>query len=605
MNSGRIYEDLSLILKRTQKTLYVIGALFVFLFLFFWKVQVIDHEKYWQRSENNRLREVSLAPQRGLIQARDGEILAKNIGSYSVSFIRENSENLEESFRRVSGLLELDEEELKMRVNQYNDLPLFQPIVIKDELTLEEVSRIEARKLDMPELLVQADPKREYPMGSFASHVLGYLQQVSLEELKSEEYSQIRPGTLVGKTGIEKQYESLLQGTEGKLLEVVDSQGRVRDKISETEPINGKSVWLTLDTRLQKKAEDLLEGREGAIVVMNPESGEVLAMASYPRYDPNRFINRFTPEEWTTLRDDPDFPLENRVIRGLYAPGSVFKLTMGLAALQSNVISGGTTQFCTGRVTIYDRPLSCWYLPGHGMVNLTSAIQFSCNIFFYQIGRQMDIDDIAFTADLLGFGKLTGIDLPGENRGLFPTRDWKKQTRGEPWYPGETINISIGQGQILVTPLQVAVHTAVIANRGMGVKPTVFSHVGDAPGPIKKNTNLEPRHEVPIDRSNFERVIRGAWQAVNEGGTAAAARVAGFDVCGKTGSTQVISRELADQLSQKKVETIKTHSWFTGFAPLEDPQVVVTILIEYGGGGGEMAAPLSRQLFELFREIYD
>jgi len=604
MNNGRIYEDLSLTFKRAQKTIIVMGILFIFLFLFFWKVQVLDHQKYWQRSEANRIREVILPPQRGLIKSRDGDILAKNIGSYTVSIIRENSNNLEESYPKIAELLNLDEEELRMRVNEFKALPLFQPIVIKDELSLEDVSQIEARKVDLPELYIQTEPKREYPMGSFASHVLGYLQQISLAELKSEEYSQRRAGTLVGKTGIERQYENQLLGTEGRLLEVVDSLGRVRGEISRTPPINGESVWLTLDLKLQEKAEEILEGREGAVIVMDARTGEVLAMASYPRYDPNRFINRFTPEEWTSLRDDPESPLDNRAIRGLYAPGSVFKLTMGLAALQTKVITASTTQLCTGSVIIYNRPQSCWYQPGHGNVNLYSAIQHSCNIFFYQIGKQMDIDTIARYADMLGFGRLTGIDLPGENKGLFPDRAWKMQAREEPWYPGETINISIGQGQIQATPLQVAIHTAVIANRGKKITPVLKGHIGDESAQNQRDIDVTTPELVDIDPSHIEKVIRGAWLAVNEGGTAAGARVPGFDVCGKTGSTQLISRELAKILAQRNIVT-KTHSWFTGFAPLRDPQVVVTVLIEYGGGGGETAAPLSKLLFELYREIYD
>jgi penicillin-binding protein 2 len=604
MNQGRIYEDLSFILRRAQKTVIIIGILFIFLFLFFWKVQVLDHQKYWQRSEANRIREVSLPPQRGLIKDRNGNILAKNVGSYTVSIIRENSRNLEETYPQIAELLNLDEEELRKRVDEYKSLPLFQPIVIKDELSIEEVSRIEARKFDMPELYIQAEPMREYPMLSSASHVLGYLQQISLAELKSEEYSHRRAGSLVGKTGIERQYEKELMGTEGKLTEIVDSLGRFQGEISRTPPINGKSVLLTLDMDLQLKAEEILEGREGAIVVMKPKTGEILAMASYPRFDPNKFISRFTPEEWTSLRDDPDSPLDNRAIRGLYAPGSVFKLTMGLAALQSRVITASTTHLCTGSVIIYNRPQSCWYQPGHGNVNLVSAIQHSCNIFFYQIGKQMDIDIIANYADMLGFGRLTGIDLPGEKEGLFPNRKWKEEARGEPWYPGETINISIGQGQIQVTPLQIAVFTAIIANRGGKVEPFLVSRSGDESDMNRTSADILPQENVDIDPSYFEKVIRGAWLAVNEGGTAAGARVPGFDVCGKTGSTQLISRELAKILAQRNIET-KTHSWFTGFAPQRDPQVVVTILIEYGGGGGETAAPLSRQLFELYREIYD
>ena len=603
MNHHKIYEDLSLIVKRAQKTLIVFVILFVFLVLSFWKIQVLDHKKYWEKSEANRIREVIIPPQRGLIMARGGMILARNVGSYKVSIIRENCEDFEDSLQKIAVLLDLKIEELRERIDKYKTLPLFRPIIIKDNLTLQEVSRVEARRFEMPELLLQTEPKREYPYGAFASHVLGYLQEISPEELQTEVYEQRRPGDLVGKTGIEKQCEDRLLGTEGQLLEVVNSLGRIMGKISEEKPIPGETVWLTLDVNLQQTAEEILEGREGAVIVMDPQSGGILAWASYPDFDPNKFINRFTPEEWTDLRDNPGFPLENRVIRGLYAPGSVFKLTMGLAALQSQTITERTSFQCNGIVHIYRQPRHCWYEPGHGRMNLISAIKNSCNIFFYQTGRLMEIDTIAHYGKMLGLGVKTGIDIPGEYEGLVPTTEWKKTVRGEPWYPGDTISVSIGQGPIMVTPLQVAVHTAIIANKGETVVPHLIDNKSSGREGIVENRSSSSKPRVSIDETHFEKVIQGAWMAVNDGGTAAAARVSGFDVCGKTGSTQVIGREEAKRLAEQNIE-FKTHSWFTGFAPKDNPRVVVTILIEYGGGGGATAAPLSKKLFERFREHY-
>ncbi len=603
MNHHKIYEDLSLIVRRAQKTFIAFVVLFVFLVLYFWKIQVLDHKKYWEKSEANRIREVIIPPQRGLIKARGGAILARNIGSYKVSIIRENCENFEDSLQKISVLLDLEIEELRERIDKYKTLPLFRPIIIKDNLTLQEVSRVEARRLEMPELLLQAEPKREYPYGTFASHVLGYLQEISPEELKTEAFEQRRPGDLVGKTGIEKQVEDRLLGTEGQLLEVVNSLGRVMDKVSEKKPIPGETVWLTLDVNLQQTAEEILEGREGAVIVMDPQSGGILAWASYPNFDPNKFINRFTPEEWIDLRDNPDYPLENRAIRGLYSPGSVFKLTMGLAALQSRTITERTTFQCNGIVQIYRMPRHCWYEPGHGRMTLIQAIKNSCNIFFYQTGRLMEIDTIALYGKMLGLGVKTGIDIPGEYAGLVPTIEWKKTARDEPWYPGDTISVAIGQGPIMVTPLQVAVHTAVIANRGRSVTPYLVDRRNNSPEGIDENQNPSSNSFVSIDINHFETVIEGSWMAVNDGGTAAAARVPEFDVCGKTGSTQLMSREEAERRAEQG-EEIKTHSWFTGFAPRDNPRVIVTILIEYGGGGGATAAPLSKKMFEVFKEKY-
>jgi len=603
MNHQKIYEDLSLIVRRVQKTLVVFIVLFIFLVLYFWKIQVLDHKKYWEKSEENRIREVIIPPQRGLIRARDSRILARNIGSYKVSIIREKCTNFEESLQKIAVLLDLEIEELRERIDKYKSLPLFRPIIIKDNLTLQEVSRIEARRLEMPELLLQAESKREYPYKAFASHVLGYLQEISLEELQTEVYKQRRPGDLVGKTGIEKQYEELLLGTEGRLLEIVNSLGRVMGTFSKKEPVPGKTLWLTLDVDLQQIAEEILEGREGAVVVMDPQSGGILAWASYPSFDPNKFINRFTPEEWIDLRDNPTFPLQNRVIRGLYPPGSVFKLAMGLAALQSRTITTRTSFQCNGVVQIYRQPRHCWYEPGHGKMTLVSAIKNSCNIFFYQTGRLMEIDAIADYGKMLGLGQKTGIDIPGEFEGLMPTTEWKRIAKNEPWYPGDTISVAIGQGQLLVTPLQVAVHTAIIANRGRTVIPKLVDSRSYISDDLIDSQNPSSKGYVPIEPQHFETVIQGAWLAVNDGGTAAAARVPGFNVCGKTGSTQTIGRVEAERLAELGQE-VKTHSWFTGFAPKINPRVVVTIIIEYGGGGGATAAPLSKRLFERFREKY-
>lgn len=603
INHHKIYEDLSLIVRRAQKTLIVFIVLFIFIVLYFWKIQVLDHKKYWEKSEANRIREVIISPQRGLIRARDRTILARNIGSYKVSIIRENCEDFEDSLQKIAVLLDLEIEELRDRIDKYKTLPSFRPIIIKDNLTLPEVSRVEARRLEMPELLIQAEPKRDYPYGTFASHVLGYLQEISPEELKTEAYEQRRPGDLVGKTGIEKQYEDRLLGTEGQLLEIVNSMGRVMGKVSEEKPISGETVWLTLDMDLQQTAEEILEGREGAVIVMDPKSGGILAWASYPNFDPNKFINRFTPEEWIDLRDNPDYPLQNRVIRGLYAPGSVFKLTMGLAALQSKTITERTSFQCNGIVQIYGQPRHCWYELGHGRMNLISAIKNSCNVFFYQTGRLMEIDTIAYYGKMLGLGKKTGIDIPGELEGLVPTTEWKKTARDEPWYPGETISVAIGQGPMIVTPLQVAVHTAIIANRGKKVFPYLIDNRSRGVEGIVGNRRPSSNPRVSIDEAHFEKVIQGAWLAVNDGGTAAAARVSGFDVCGKTGSTQLVGREEMKRRAELNIES-KTHSWFTGFAPKDNPRVVVTILIEYGGGGGATAAPLSKKLFEIFKENY-
>lgn len=590
----KIYEDLSPIQYKAHKTFILVSIVFLLLLFSFWKIQILDHKKYWKQSEANRIREIILPPQRGLIKDRNGKILATNIASFQISFIRENCLDIEQSLRNISRLLELELPILRERIDKYKYLPLFQPIVIMDNLKLDKISPVKARQVEFPELIIQAEPQRKYLYETLAAHVIGYLQEISQEEIK-QAGGKRRPGDLVGKTGIEREYENLLVGREGRVLEIADSLGRKMGEISREESVPGQDINLTLDFALQGKAEELLEGREGAVVVLDPRTGEILALASFPTFDPNKFISRFSPEEWLNLLQDPEFPLENRAIRGLYAPGSIFKLTMALGGLDSHVVSEWKTFYCTGSTRIYGHPFSCWFRGGHGSMNLTDGIKNSCNIYFYQVGKLMGIEEIAKYARMLGLGALTGIDLPGEKEGLVPDPDWKRRVRNEPWYPGETISVSIGQGPLQVTPLQIAACTALIANRGKGVTPYFYK---------KKGSSRIEEKRVEIHESVFNKVITGMWKSVNDGGTGRAAKVMDFDVCGKTGSTQVVSTATAEKLG-KKEKIVKTHSWFTGFAPRENPEIVVTILVEYGGTGGATAAPLARSIFSLFRDSHD
>jgi len=603
MESNRIYEDLSGVQKRAQRVRVAVEVLFLVLAFFYWKTQVLDYKKYWKLSEKNRIREAVIPAPRGLITDRQGIILVKNIGSFKTSLVRENTADLERSYGVISRLLGLPLEELKKRVAKYSAMPPFKPLPLKENLSLEEVAQVDARRLEMPELLIETEPKRQYPFGSFAVHVLGYLQEISTEELRSRRHRDRRLGDLIGKMGLEAEYEPFLKGRDGRTVEVVDNLGRKQGELEKTAPQTNPSLQLNLDFDLQKKAESLLEGKEGAVVVLDPRTGDVLAMASYPTFEPNKFINRFTPEEWQTVVRDPATPLENRVIRGLYSPGSIFKLTMSLAALNLDVINEQTRFFCGGEVTLYGEQFSCWAAGGHGSLDLTSAIRESCNIYFYNLGKRMRIEDIARQAQLYGFGHLTGIDLPGEKEGLVPSPEWKKTRRKATWYPGETISVAIGQGPLLVTPLQVAAHTAFIANRGRKIVP----HLLNSATPLRRDFSSPEGTDfllrTGLRRTAFDKVIKGMWESVNREGTGKAAVIEGFDVCGKTGSTQTISAETAERLAQRKIE-VKTHSWFTGFAPKDKPEVVVTVLVEYGGGGGATAAPLARQLFELYREIF-
>jgi penicillin-binding protein 2 len=592
----RIYEDISVVLRRARVTWHLVGVVFLLLVLYFWKIQVLDHKRYWELSEANRISEVILSPQRGLIRDREGKVLATNIAAFQAAVVREKSPDLPASYRRIGEFLGMDPSVVQARVERFQDFPAFYPIVIKDDLDEQEVARIDSRRWEFPELVVGAEPKRSYPEGSFAAHVIGYLQEISPDEIRQGTFGDRRLGDLVGRTGIEHRFETELGGKSGRALEIVDSTGRVNEELSRQPPRNGTQIDLTLDARLQAEAESHLEGREGAIVVMDPRNGEILALASYPTFDPNKFINRFTPEEWMAIINHPNFPLENRALRGLYSPGSIFKLVMATAALDSGLITERTSFFCSGSVQIYGHPFNCWFSGGHGRLDLYNAIRFSCNIYFYQLGKRLGIETIADYARMFGLGRLTGIDISGEYAGLVPDPEWKRRVRKAPWYPGETISVSIGQGPLQVTPLQIACLTAAIANRGRRIRPH-----------LRLQNNPESTHfsypNISVNPALLEKIIQGMWMSANREGTSRAAGVAGMEVCGKTGSTQVVSRRTAEKMDESRRET-KTHSWFSGFAPRTNAEVVVTVIVEYGGMGGSTAAPMARELFRRYQELY-
>jgi penicillin-binding protein 2 len=592
MPEGKIYEDLSTVQARARTVFRILGVLVFLTLAYYWKVQILEHEKYWDLAESNRTRVRALPAPRGLIRDRNGVILADNKAAFKVSLVRENIVDVEGSYAAISQLLEIDEEAIRDRVVKFESLPDFEPIAIKDGLSSIEVAPIEGRQLEFPELVVDAEPQRFYPEGPLAAHVLGYLQERAPDEVSALRETRPGLGQMGGRTGIEREYDDRLTGEDGFAVEIVDSLGRAHGERERTNPVQGQDVVLTLDARLQKRAEELLEGREGVIIALDPGTGEVLAMASFPTFDPNRFITRFTPAEWLELINDPQSPLENRAVRGLYAPGSIFKLLMALGGLDFGYVDERTTVFCSGSTVIYGSPFGCWFEPGHGSMNLADAIKNSCNIYFYQLGRRMGIDMIALAAERAGLGVRTGIDLVGEKDGLVPSSQWKMKTLKTPWFPGETISVSIGQGPLQTTPLQLAAFTALIARRGERVRPHLL--LGGAAG--------ESAGRAPFKSSSYGPVIEGMWRSVNDQGTGRGAYVAGMDVCGKTGSTQVMSRERAEKLAKAGIE-IKTHSWFSGFGPRDDPRLVVTVLVEYGGGGGATAAPLAGRIFSLFQEL--
>ncbi|HSR49763.1 MAG TPA: penicillin-binding protein 2 [Acidobacteriota bacterium] len=574
--------------------LRVVFGLILFLLLGkLWHLSVIHYQYYDDQARNNRIRRVPLVAPRGLILDREGRVLADNAPASKLLVFRDEMEDDPRAtaafIARGLGLsiaqVEASIKEASRKVGR------FRPLEVTGSLSLDQVAYFRARQAEHPEVRISRQPRRLYRQGALAAHLLGFVGEITEEQLSRPEFSQFKPGDVVGKFGLERSYNDLLTGQDGHVLLRVNSQGKSDAETLRVPPVQGETLRTTLDLDLQSAAEEALGEDIGALVALDPRNGEVLAMASTPDYDPNAFAKGLTPRQWEEL-NNPGRPLQNRAIQNAYSPGSIFKLVMAAAGLKSGVYSLDTTVYCNGGATIYGHRFRCHHAGGHGRVGLELAIERSCNVYFYQMGRQMPIDTIHHYASQFGLGQATGIDLPGEVTGLLPSTEWKRRVRGEPWYPGETISVSIGQGPINVTPLQLARAIGIAAT---GRAPRPHLAMRDQAGqeaPVNRLEDFNPRH--------IEAIRQGMWRAVNNWGTARAARVDGFDVCGKTGTAQVISRETLEKLSQEEAARFTTNAWFAGFAPRDNPEIVVVALVQQGGGGGAKAAPMAGKLFDLY-----
>jgi penicillin-binding protein 2 len=565
----------------------VVVGLVACLVLCFWHLQVVRARYYRLQAENNRRRAVPIAAPRGPLLDRHGRVLVENRPSFNLVVTPEHAENLDQTVARLARILNTGEAQLRERLAQQ---PPFRPVVIKSDATIADVSAIEARRLEIPEVSIDVVPLRSYPLASAAAHTLGRVGEVTERQLRSAEFSGLEPGALVGQAGVESQYNRTLMGTDGVRHVIVNSRGAEVSEMDRVPPVEGPGLTLTLDADLQQVVEQALDGHSGTVVALDPQTGDVLAMASRPAYDPNRFATGMDAERWRSLSQDPDTPLMNRVIQGQYAPGSLFKIVAATAALEEGVITPSTTFNCTGAITLYNTLFHCNRRGGHGRVSLRTALAQSCNVFFYHVGVRLEIDRLARYAFRLGLGAPTGIDLTHEASGLIPTPEWKQRTRNAPWYPGETVSVAIGQGQVLVTPLQMARLAALVANGGRLVRPRLVKAVAGRPEPI------EPPRDVGLRPETLEIVREGLAGAVS-GGTAGRARIAGVSVAGKTGSAQVVSRA---RLLQDDDPALLPHAWFVCFAPVERPRIALAVLVEHGGSGGLSAAPIARRILSHF-----
>ncbi len=569
---------------------YIIVGMIGVLLLGFWKLQVIDADKYSSMAERNRVRYIPVIAPRGRMLDRDGRVLVDNRPAFSVLLLRDEPALVEKYLPGISDGLGIPLDDLREQLANTKNLPKFQPIIIKPDASRADIDFIESHRSDIPVLEMIPVSRRRYLPGGFLAHAAGYVGEVSEQQIEASN-GKLRPGDFAGKTGLEHQYNDLLQGTDGMRRVVVNSVGKEVERLATQEAIPGKQIQLTIDYDLQQIAEQSLGPRPGAAVALDPRTGEVLAMVSHPALDPNDFAVRISGEDWKNLNEDPQHPLLNRAIQAQLAPGSVFKIVTATAMLEDKVPPENFTTFCPGYASFYGRQFKCYiYGKGsHGVAGLHKAILESCDIFFYNVGMRLGIDRLSYYGSKLGLGHKTGIDLPSEEPGLMPSAEWAERVYHRKWYAGETISVAIGQGAVITTPLQLARMISGIAMGGVFKQPHLLK---DAP-----NVGEE---RFALSEPTVEKITDAMYGVVNEdGGTARNVRLPGIEVSGKSGTAQVIGYATRERMGKQK--KFEDNAWFVGYAPRRNPEIAVAVLVqESGKHGGEAAGPVVKDVIKAY-----
>lgn len=564
---------------------YLFVAVVALLMVGFWKLQVVQSGHFVDLAERNRVRSIPIIAPRGPMLDREGRVLVDSYPSFSILLMRDDLKSLEKSLPQIEDGLGIDPADLQQELEAAKAEPKFLPVIIKPAASDADIAFVDSHRADIPVLELMMVQRRRYPHDSMLASAIGYVGEVSVQDMDDSE-GQYRPGDLVGKAGLEKEYNDQLEGTDGMKRVVVNSVGKVMRTLDNVEAIPGKPVQLTIDYDLQAIAEADMAGKQGAVVAMDARTGEVLAMVSRPTFNPNDFAVRVPKEEWQSLNTDKKTPLLNRAIQAQLAPGSVFKIVMATAMLESKQISANFTAYCPGFANFYGRTFHCWRPQGHGVVGLHAAIVDSCDVFFYNVGKLLGIDTISHYASGLGFGKRTGIDLPSEEPGLVPSEEWVERVYHHKWYAGETISVSVGQGAVTVTPVQLARMAAAVASGGTLVQPHL----------LKNFANSKVDH-FPISDNTVEQVTQGLYGVVNEGGgTGYHLRLQNVDLCGKSGTAQLMSYDAAKRLGTKTMD-----GWFVGFAPRRNPEIVIAAIVQDTmEHGGEAAGPVVRDIVKAY-----
>ena len=581
MSDMELREDIGPLRRRTLFLFLLIFAVLGLLHLRLVDLQLVHGAQWRNLAENNRLRRLPLPGPRGWIYDRRGEILAENVPSWEVLLFPDEAENLSATrlFLAQAGVTDVPTFNNRIAERRIGRMA---PLVVGENLSWNQVAAIRSHQSDYPELTVVSRFRRHYPSGELTSHIVGHLQPVSKEAVEAD--PTLEPDTMVGATGIEAAEDNFISGRAGERWVMVSAVGRQLGVVSEIAPRAGHDVGLTLDVGLQRAAAAALGDHSGAVVALDPRSGAVRVLYSAPSFDPSVFGGRLSRSDWSALQKDPLHPLQNRCLQGMYPPGSTIKPFLALGGLAEGLIDPNATVYCNGSVVLFGHRFRCWRRGGHGFVDLERSLAESCDVYFYVLGQRLGIEGMAKWLRRFGFGERTGIDLSFEASGLIGTPEWSRRVRGTPWYPGEAVSVSIGQGPVLATSIQLARAFALLANRGKSVTP----HLVTAPSPTPAAEQINPDHLA---------MVNDALIKVVHGPSGTARRFASLPMAGKTGTAQVVRLQdgvESDDLAQE----LRHHAWFVGWAPLDEPSLVVSVIVEHGGDGGAMAAPVAARVVE-------
>jgi penicillin-binding protein 2 len=588
--------------QRINGVIICVLSAFIVLFIRLIYLQVVMGDEFRRLSLNNSIRLQSIDPPRGRLYDRNSNLLVDNRPSFDVNVTLKDAGPLHQTLEKLSQYLQAPTEKLLSKIKQTQGASAYKPLLLKQDVGRDTLAAIEVNKFDLPGISVNINLRRQYIHERNAAHLIGYLSEISPDELKSGSYPDCRSGDLIGKFGAEKVYENFLRGKRGGRQVEVNANGLVVKILKTVDAEPGQNIYLTIDQRLQHRTEELLDGVVGAAVAIEPGTGQILALASSPSFDQNSFVGGFTHEQWYSLISNPFKPMSNRAIQGEYPPGSTYKIVTALAGLQEGVINEQTILNCPGYYRFGARVYRCWKKGGHGKVDIIKALEESCDVFFYQVGQRLGVDRLAWYAKGFGLGSPTGIVLDHEAQGLIPTAAWKKKRIGEPWQEGETLSVAIGQGFDLATPIQMAALAGALANGGNRYRPIILDSIQSTDGQVLLKNEPKLIGKLPVSQSTLDIVKRGLWKVVNgENGTARGSRLADIDMSGKTGTSQVISNKEDETLPEENMPAhLRAHAWFVAYAPSQEPRIAVAVVVEHGEHGSGTAAPIAREMIKTY-----